>query len=76
MKYGDQMTSEDTLAVIHIGMMLSEYTVNESLPESLEEVGKELNTIFGIKVNEENSIIHIRNKMVAVIESMENTTWN
>lgn len=76
MKYGDQMTSEDTLAVIHIGMMLSEYTVNESLPETLGDVGKDLDTIFGIKINEEHSVIDIRNKMVAVIESMENTTWN
>jgi hypothetical protein len=62
----DTTSTADILAVLHIGMLLGEYT--DTLPETLPEVNKHIFEIFGISMPHEKNVQEARNKIIAIIE--------
>ena len=61
---------DHALALLHIGMMLAEYGVDEQLPRSTAEAQGRVQTIFNINMWNEPDIYIVRNKMVAIIEQI------
>lgn len=60
------------LAVIHIGMLLSSWDANEELPINLDAVNKRILEIFGVSMQQEPNVQEARNKIMAIIEQIQN----
>lgn len=62
---------EHALALLHIGMMLEKYTASEDLPQTTDETTDLIYEIFGVDMWTEPDIYSVRNKMVAIIETLQ-----
>lgn len=63
------MDYENALALVHIGIMLTEYDPSlVSLPYNLIEVEQRIKNTFGVNLRQEADIQKARDKIVAVTE--------
>lgn len=66
----DNTQYDHTLALIHIGIMLTEWDETlEYLPQSLIEVENRLLNVFGVQISSEPDIMQVRDKIVAITET-------
>jgi len=63
------MSYDVALAQVHIGIMIGMYI--DRLPESLEECDSILHENFGVNMFEYDSIMQVRDIMVAVLEAKD-----
>ena len=60
-----QQEYDATLALIHIGMLISDNVELEGLPMDLVFVADMIQDVFGVSLDEEPNVIVVRDKIIA-----------
>lgn len=58
------MTTEEQLALLHIGIIIKHFLPKEHLPDDLKDVAKLIFTHLNVKISSDDSIPEVRDKVL------------